>query len=46
MGFPMDFKMPVSRTQMYRQFGNSVAVPVVTAIAKELVKSLRNVIRC
>ena len=45
-GFPMDFKMPVSRTQMYRQFGNSVAVPVVTAIAKELVKSLRNVIRC
>ena len=45
MGFPMDFKMPVSRTQMYRQFGNSVAVPVVTAIAKELVKSLRNVIR-
>ena len=46
MGFPMDFKMSVSRTQMYRQFGNSVAVPVVTAIAKELVKSLRNVIRC
>lgn len=45
MGFPMDFKMPVSRTQMYSQFGNSVAVPVVTAIAKELVKSLCNVIR-
>lgn len=36
MGFPENFKVPVSRTQMYRQFGNSVAVPVITAIAKEL----------
>lgn len=34
MGFPQNFKIPVSRTQMYHQFGNSVAVPVVTAIAK------------
>lgn len=32
MGFPLDFKIPVSRTQMYRQFGNSVAVPVVEKI--------------
>lgn len=37
MGFPSDFKVPVSRTQMYRQFGNSVAVPVVTAIAREMI---------
>ena len=36
MGFPKRFKVPVSRTQMYRQFGNSVAVPVVTAIAKAI----------
>lgn len=36
MGFPKDFKVPVSRTQMYRQFGNSVVVPVIKAIAKEL----------
>lgn len=36
MGFPSDFKVPVSRTQMYRQFGNSIVVPVVSAIAKEL----------
>jgi DNA (cytosine-5)-methyltransferase 1 len=28
------FKIPVSDTQAYRQFGNSVAVPVVEAIAK------------
>jgi DNA (cytosine-5)-methyltransferase 1 len=34
MGFNKRFKVPVSRTQMYRQFGNSVAVPVVTEIAK------------
>ena len=40
MGFPKSFKVPVSRTQMYRQFGNSVAVPVVKAIAKEMVKAL------
>jgi len=36
MGFPYDFKVPVSRTQMYRQFGNSVAIPVVAAIAKRI----------
>jgi DNA (cytosine-5)-methyltransferase 1 len=41
MGFPKEFKVPVSRTQMYRQFGNSVAVPVVEAIAKEIIKNLK-----
>lgn len=40
MGFPENFKVPVSRTQMYRQFGNSVAVPVVEAVAKEMAKFL------
>jgi DNA (cytosine-5)-methyltransferase 1 len=33
MGFPSDYVVPVSRTQMYRQFGNSVAVPVINEIA-------------
>lgn len=42
MGFPKKFIVPVSRTQMYRQFGNSVAVPVVTAIAKNIVRSIQN----
>ena len=37
MGYPKSFKVPVSRTQMYRQFGNSVAVPVVKAIAKAMI---------
>ncbi len=40
MGFPQDFEFPVSRTQMYRQMGNSVAVPVVRAIAQKMRKYL------
>lgn len=40
MGFPSNFVVPVSRTQMYRQFGNSVAVPVVSAIAKKMASAL------
>lgn len=42
MGFPRNFKVPVSRTQMYHQFGNSVAVPVVTAISKKLVQKIKD----
>jgi len=38
MGFEQpgkyDFKIPVSDTQAYRQFGNSVVVPVFAAVAK------------
>ena len=41
MGFPPDFKFPVSRTQMYRQLGNSVAIPVVSKIAEQMTKTLR-----
>lgn len=37
-GYPEWFKIPVSDTQAYRQFGNSVAVPVIQAIAKEMLK--------
>lgn len=33
MGFPDTFRVPVSDTQAYRQFGNSVVVPVIHAIA-------------
>lgn len=39
MGFPPSFKIPVSDTQAYKQFGNSVVVPVVSAVAKEVVKT-------
>lgn len=34
MGFPNDFIIPVSDTQAYRQFGNSVVVPVMKEVAK------------
>ena len=33
-GFPDKFKIPVSDTQAYKQFGNSVSVPVLIEIAK------------
>lgn len=36
MGFPDDFIIPVSDTQAYKQFGNSVAVPVVETIARAI----------
>ncbi len=33
MGYPDDFKIPVSDTQSYKQFGNSVVMPVIEEIA-------------
>lgn len=41
MGFPESFAIPVSDTQAYRQFGNSVAVPIVQAIAERIISCLR-----
>jgi DNA (cytosine-5)-methyltransferase 1 len=38
-GFPEDFVIPNGKTSSYKQFGNSVAVPVVRLIAKQIVKS-------
>ena len=40
MGYPKEFKIAVSDTQAYRQFGNSVVVPVVERIAEAVLKSL------
>ena len=40
-GFPDSFVIPVSDTQAYRQFGNSVAVPLMSEVAKALVAELR-----
>lgn len=39
-GFPEDFIIPVSDMQAYKQFGNSVAVPVIRAIAKQMVSEM------
>ncbi len=36
MGFPDNFRIPVSDTQAYRQFGNSIIVPAVSAVAKAM----------
>ncbi|KDN57651.1 DNA (cytosine-5-)-methyltransferase [Exiguobacterium sp. AB2] len=41
-GFPEEFVIPVSDTQAYRQFGNSVSVPVVELIAKNMVEAIEN----
>jgi DNA (cytosine-5)-methyltransferase 1 len=40
MGYPDTFRIPVSDTQAYRQFGNSVAVPVFRAVARHMVPHL------
>lgn len=39
-GFPDTFKIPVSDTQAYKQFGNSVVVPLMTEVAKLVVEKL------
>ena len=36
MGFPDSFRIPVSDTQAYKQFGNSVAVPVIATVARAM----------
>lgn len=40
-GFPEDFIIPVSDTRAYKQFGNSVAVPVVRAIGKQMITTMK-----
>lgn len=41
-GFPEDFIIPVSDAQAYKQFGNSVAVPVVRAIAERIRQEMKD----
>jgi DNA (cytosine-5)-methyltransferase 1 len=48
MGFTADLKadgsewiIPVSDTQAYRQFGNSIVVPMVVAVAREMVTQFK-----
>ena len=40
-GFPDDFKIPVSDAQAYKQFGNSVSVPVLIEIVKNMTNHLK-----
>ncbi len=39
-GFPDEFKIPVSDTQAYKQFGNSVVVPLISDVAGLIVTKL------
>ncbi len=41
-GFPDSYKFVVSDTQLYKQFGNSVTLTVVQAIAEEIKEALSN----
>lgn len=40
MGFPSNFKFPVTETQAMKQLGNAVAIPAIQAVAKEIIKKL------
>lgn len=42
MGYPDDFKIVCSDTRAYKQFGNSVVVPVVEQIAAKMLDCLKN----
>lgn len=39
-GFPENFIIPHARTTSYRQFGNSVAIPIIRRIAEHIVQIL------
>ena len=41
-GFPDDYVKPVSSSQLYKQAGNSISVPVVENILKILLKKYIN----
>lgn len=40
-GFPEDFKVVVSYSKIKHQTGNSVAVPVIKAVANQMIKALK-----
>ena len=40
-GFPDDFKIVLADTHMYKQFGNSVSVNVIHAIAEKIKEVLK-----
>ena len=44
MGFPDTFRIPVSDTQAYRQFGNSVVMPVMQEVARIMVPHIQTLI--
>lgn len=45
MGFDDSFVLPVSDMQLYKQFGNSVVVPAVKAVAEAMEPYIKNAIK-
>lgn len=44
MGYPDEFVIDkVSEVQSYKQFGNSVVVPLITAVSKNLIKTMQSI---
>ena len=41
-GFPDTFKITVSDGQAYKQFGNSVVVPLMASVAKLIAERLKS----
>ncbi len=40
-GFPASYKLPnIADSALYKQFGNSVSVPVIEAVAKQMMKAM------
>jgi len=40
-GFPIDYKIPIlADSALYKQFGNSVSVPVIEAVGKQMMKAM------
>ncbi len=40
-GFPVDYKLPpLADSSLYKQFGNSVSVPVIEAVARQMMKAM------
>lgn len=42
LGYPKEFIIPVSDTQAYRQFGNSVVVPLIQALGEQVIKVMKD----
>lgn len=43
-GFPETYKFPdIANSALYKQFGNSVSVPIIEAVAKEIIKAIKKV---
>ncbi len=41
-GFPEDYKLPnIANSALYKQMGNSVSVPVIASIGKEIIKAIK-----